>query len=154
MGLDWKCQIAAGPEGRDIPARIEVGPRTYAISTQFFGLFCIPNSLFVLRTLKLHHRPGPARATPGLPPCLFSKKMIGNIGCAARVPYAIIPFNKHDHPEHALILEKGGATVTGDKRAVAGPALHCFCSTPGVPQLPYARTFGGLGWSGGCRRIA
>ena len=39
----------------------------------------------------------------------------------------MIPFNKHDNAEQALILEEGGATVTaGDKRAVAGPHSIVF----------------------------
>jgi mannose-6-phosphate isomerase-like protein (cupin superfamily) len=42
-------------------------------------------------------------------------------------PGAMIPFNKHDNAEQALILEEGGATVTvGDKRAVAGPHSIVF----------------------------
>ena len=42
-------------------------------------------------------------------------------------PGAMIPFNKHDNAEQAVILEEGGATVTaGDKRAVAGPHSIVF----------------------------
>ena len=42
-------------------------------------------------------------------------------------PGAMIPFNKHDNAEQALILEEGGATVTvGGKRAVTGPHSIVF----------------------------
>ncbi|MGB8476274.1 MAG: cupin domain-containing protein [Candidatus Acidiferrum sp.] len=42
-------------------------------------------------------------------------------------PGAMIPLNKHDNAEQALILEEGGATVSaGDKRAEAGPHSIVF----------------------------
>lgn len=49
------------------------------------------------------------------------------VGSEILKPGAMIPFNKHDNAEQALIMEEGGATVTvGDKRAVTGPHSIVF----------------------------